>query len=63
MLTPNRCGVDKAPLSDFAKYALRQICGQDWVREICLKHPEKLCNSDNLLDSILTQSQVRKTAI
>lgn len=52
------CGVDKAPLADFARYALRQICSQDWVREICLKCPEKLCNNDNLLDSILTPSQV-----
>lgn len=54
------CGVDKVPLADFARYALRQICSQDWVREICLKCPEKLCNSDNLLDSILTPSQVKK---
>ncbi|KAA0189334.1 hypothetical protein HAZT_HAZT004835 [Hyalella azteca] len=57
---PAGCSVEKAPLSDFARYALHQICSQDWVREICLKCPEKLCNSDNLLDNILTPSQAQR---
>ncbi|KAF2359628.1 Mediator complex subunit Med12 [Trinorchestia longiramus] len=57
---PDPAGVEKAPLSDFARYALHQICSQDWVREICLKCPEKLCNSDNLLDNILTPSQAQR---
>ncbi|XP_076043982.1 mediator complex subunit kohtalo isoform X2 [Oratosquilla oratoria] len=53
-------GVDKASLADFARYALRQICSQDWVRERCLKIPEELCSADNLLDSILTKSQAQR---
>lgn len=53
-----RKDADKASLADFARYALRQICSQEWVRERCLKIPEELCSAENLLDSIVTPRQV-----
>lgn len=54
-----RKDAEKASLADFARYALRQICSQEWVRERCLKIPEELCSAENLLDSALTPRQVR----
>lgn len=53
-----RKGADKACLADFARYALRQICSQEWVRERCLKGPKELCSKDNLLDRMLSSKQV-----
>lgn len=53
-------GAEKACLADFARYALRQICSQEWVKECCLKRPEELCSSDNLLDSILKPRQSQR---
>ncbi|RXG58705.1 Mediator of RNA polymerase II transcription subunit 12 [Armadillidium vulgare] len=50
-------GADKACLADFARYALRQICSQEWVRERCLKGPKELCSKDNLLDRMLSSKQ------
>ena len=45
-------------LSDFAQHVLRQICSQEWVLERCLQNPEELCDTDMLLDSMLTPKQV-----
>lgn len=47
-------------LSDFAQHVLRQICSQEWVLERCLQNPEELCDTDMLLDSMLTPKQVRR---
>ena len=47
-------------LSDFAQHVLRQICSQEWVLERCLQNPEELCDTDMLLDSMLTPKQVRQ---
>ena len=47
-------------LSDFAQHVLRQICSQEWVLERCLQNPEELCDTDMLLDSMLTPKQVRE---
>ncbi|XP_069936794.1 mediator of RNA polymerase II transcription subunit 12-like protein, partial [Cherax quadricarinatus] len=51
---------DKASLADFARYSLRQICSQEWVRERCLKIPEELCSAENLLDSAITPRQAQR---
>ncbi|CAL4069283.1 unnamed protein product, partial [Meganyctiphanes norvegica] len=53
-------GAENASLSDFARYALRQICSQEWVRERCLKIPEELCSHENLLDNLLTSRQAQR---
>uniref|UniRef100_A0AAR5PM52 Mediator complex subunit Med12 domain-containing protein n=1 Tax=Dendroctonus ponderosae TaxID=77166 RepID=A0AAR5PM52_DENPD len=49
-----------ASLSAFANHVLREICSQQWVLDRCLCHPEKLCDSDNLLDDLLTHSQAQR---
>ena len=52
--------MENAGLSEFAKYALREMCSQDWVREKFLRDPEGLFNADMLLDAMLSPEQVRK---
>ena len=52
--------MENAGLSEFAKYALRAMCSQDWVREKFLRDPEGLFNADMLLDAMLSPEQVRK---
>jgi len=47
-------------LSDFAQHVLRQICSQEWVLERCLQNPEELCDTDMLLDSMLTPKQAQR---
>ncbi|XP_008193999.1 mediator of RNA polymerase II transcription subunit 12 isoform X1 [Tribolium castaneum] len=49
-----------ASLSAFACHVLREICSQQWVLERCLSHPEELCDSDNLLDPLLSHSQAQR---
>ncbi|XP_060517503.1 mediator of RNA polymerase II transcription subunit 12 isoform X2 [Cylas formicarius] len=49
-----------ASLSAFANHVLREICSQQWVLDRCLCHPEKLCDSDNLLDDLLSHSQAQR---
>lgn len=50
-------GIESASLSDFAKYALDQICGQQWIHERCLRDPDVLCSADLLLDPMLSHKQ------
>ena len=47
-------------LSDFAQHVLRQICSQEWVLERCLQNPEELCDSEMLLDDVLTPRQAQR---
>lgn len=47
-------------LSDFAQRILREICSQEWVLERCLQNPEELCDSDMLLDKMLSTEQAQK---
>ncbi|XP_049822887.1 mediator of RNA polymerase II transcription subunit 12 isoform X3 [Aethina tumida] len=49
-----------ASLSAFANHVLREICSQQWVLERCLSHPEELCESDHLLDPLLSHSQAQR---
>ncbi|CAN8021551.1 unnamed protein product, partial [Ixodes persulcatus] len=48
---------ESAGLNDFAKYALGQICSQQWIHERCLRDPDVLCSSDLLLDPMLSHKQ------
>lgn len=50
--------METAGLSDYAKHALKEMCGQEWVREKFLKDPNSLFTQDLLLDSMLTSKQV-----
>ncbi|XP_028966939.1 mediator of RNA polymerase II transcription subunit 12-like protein [Galendromus occidentalis] len=50
----------KEPLAAFAKFALVQICSQQWVHERCLRDPDILCTPDLLLDPMLTNPQAEK---
>lgn len=54
-------GIESAGLNDFAKYALGQICSQQWIHERCLRDPDVLCSSDLLLDPMLSQKQVQSS--
>ncbi|XP_022706547.1 mediator of RNA polymerase II transcription subunit 12-like protein isoform X2 [Varroa jacobsoni] len=47
----------QASLKDYSKFALAQICSQQWVHERCLRDPDLLCTNDLLLDPMLTPSQ------
>nr|XP_006824481.1 PREDICTED: mediator of RNA polymerase II transcription subunit 12-like protein-like [Saccoglossus kowalevskii] len=51
--------METASLSDYAKYVLKMICTQDWVREKCLKDPENLCTPELLLDNVFTNKQAQ----
>ena len=50
--------MESASLSEYAKFTLKTICSQEWVREIFLKDPEKLWTHEVLLDELLTCKQV-----
>lgn len=47
-------------LSEFARHVLAEICGEEWVMQKCLQSPEVLCQSDMLLDSMLTPKQAQR---
>uniref|UniRef100_H3A096 Mediator complex subunit 12L n=1 Tax=Latimeria chalumnae TaxID=7897 RepID=H3A096_LATCH len=52
---------ETASLSEYARYALRTICQQEWVGEHCLKEPERLCtDKDLILDPVLSNKQAQK---
>ena len=55
--------MESASLSEYAKFTLKTICSQEWVREIFLKDPEKLWTPEVLLDEVLTCKQVNKVRI
>ncbi|KAH9370579.1 hypothetical protein HPB48_002490 [Haemaphysalis longicornis] len=54
---PRGTGIESAGLNDFAKYALGQICSQQWIHERCLRDPDVLCSPDLLLDPMLSHKQ------
>lgn len=54
------CGMETAGLSEFAKHVLRQICSQEWIRELCLRDPDLLCSQDPSVNSVLTPQQARQ---
>ena len=54
-------GIEHKSLAEYARYVLKEICRQDWVREKFLKKPEHLLSHDLLLDKTLTHKQVRAT--
>ncbi|NWT84489.1 MD12L protein, partial [Lanius ludovicianus] len=63
--TLKSCGkavsIETATLSEYARYALRTICQQEWVGEHCLKEPERLCtDKDLILDPVLSNKQAQK---
>uniref|UniRef100_A0A8C4QLK3 Mediator complex subunit 12L n=1 Tax=Eptatretus burgeri TaxID=7764 RepID=A0A8C4QLK3_EPTBU len=52
--------IETASLSEYAKFALKTICQQEWVGERCLKGPETLCEDKDLLrDPVLTPKQAQ----
>ncbi|XP_022102013.1 mediator of RNA polymerase II transcription subunit 12-like protein isoform X2 [Acanthaster planci] len=46
--------IETASLSDYAKFTLKTICSQSWVREIFLKDPDRLWTREVLLDQVLS---------
>lgn len=44
-------------MASFAFTALQQMCREPWVRKRCLQKPEDLCNTDSLLDPIVSPKQ------
>ncbi|XP_041119230.1 mediator of RNA polymerase II transcription subunit 12-like protein isoform X13 [Polyodon spathula] len=57
----NAVPIETASLSEYARYALRTICQQEWVGEHCLKEPERLCtDKDLILDPVLSNKQAQK---
>ncbi|XP_067143152.1 mediator of RNA polymerase II transcription subunit 12-like protein isoform X2 [Centruroides vittatus] len=54
------CGMETAGLSEFAKHVLRQICSQEWIRELCLRDPDLLCSQDLSVNSVLSPQQARQ---
>ncbi|MGH0165053.1 UNVERIFIED_CONTAM: hypothetical protein FKN15_004543 [Acipenser sinensis] len=57
----NAIPIETASLSEYARYALRTICQQEWVGEHCLKEPERLCtDKDLVLDPVLSNKQAQK---
>ena len=54
-------GIEHKSLAEYARYVLKEICRQDWVREKFLKKPEHLLSHDLLLDKTLTHKQVRNS--
>ncbi|RXM29446.1 Mediator of RNA polymerase II transcription subunit 12-like protein [Acipenser ruthenus] len=57
----NAIPIETASLSEYARYALRTICQQEWVGEHCLKEPERLCtDKDLILDPVLSNKQAQK---
>ena len=52
-------GIEHKALADYARYVLKEICRQEWVREKFLKKPEYLLSHDLLLDRTLSHKQVR----
>uniref|UniRef100_A0A2R5LGN9 Putative thyroid hormone receptor-associated protein complex subunit n=1 Tax=Ornithodoros turicata TaxID=34597 RepID=A0A2R5LGN9_9ACAR len=50
-------GIESAGLNDYAKYALEQICGQQWIHERSLRDPDVLCSAELLLDPMLSHKQ------
>ncbi|KAL3848034.1 hypothetical protein ACJMK2_018917 [Sinanodonta woodiana] len=57
MLGSGKGGMENAGLGEFSKHSLKEMCGQDWVREKFLQDPESLLTSEGLLDSMLTPEQ------
>ncbi|KAK6194758.1 hypothetical protein SNE40_000324 [Patella caerulea] len=55
-----KTGVERAGLSEFAKYSLREMCSQEWVREKFLKEPDSLFHEDMLLDHLLSSKQAHQ---
>ncbi|XP_033637539.1 mediator of RNA polymerase II transcription subunit 12-like protein isoform X2 [Asterias rubens] len=49
--------IETASLSDYAKFTLKTICSQSWVREIFLKDPDRLWTQEVLLDQVLSHKQ------
>ncbi len=56
-------GLESTGLSDYAQYALKEICGQEWVQEKFLKDPDSLFAPDLLLDKMLSHKQVRNLTL
>lgn len=50
-----------ASLSNYAKYTLKTICSQNWVRETFLKDQENLWTNEVLLDQYLSHKQVHRS--
>ena len=50
--------VESAGLSEYARYCLREICSQEWVREKFLRQTDQLFTADLLLDKMLSHQQV-----
>ena len=51
---------ENVPLAPYARYVLRQICLQPWVRQRCLQNPVKLLELEGLLDSRLSLRQAQR---
>ncbi|XP_071503303.1 mediator of RNA polymerase II transcription subunit 12-like protein [Diadema antillarum] len=47
-----------ASLSNYARYTLKTICSQGWVRETFLKDPDNLWTPEVLLDQVLSHKQI-----
>ncbi|CAG7719777.1 unnamed protein product [Allacma fusca] len=47
-------------LASFAFNALQQMCSEPWVRQRCLQCPDELCNTDMLLDPIVSPRQAQR---
>ena len=58
--SPSELSMETASLSDFAKYTLRHICRQEWVRDRCLQVPDDLLRKGILLDQMLSSKQAQK---
>ena len=57
LATMSASGRDGISLGDLAFITLKQICSQEWVRDICLQVPDDLCKPGYLLDNLLSPQQ------
>ncbi|XP_063967745.1 mediator of RNA polymerase II transcription subunit 12-like protein isoform X1 [Lytechinus pictus] len=56
--TKSSGNMSTASLSNYAKYTLKTICSQNWVRETFLKDQENLWTNEVLLDQYLSHKQI-----
>jgi len=57
LATMSASGRDGVSLGDLAYITLKQICSQEWVRDICLQVPDDLGKPGYLLDNLLPPQQ------